>query len=526
MRTLRPFGRNNASNILVRLPGASSLQRTAIITLAWLMKDVDSQTPDSLNLKAFTENPLLLAAFENTIKEHWDSVGIAHRKYSKEELLNDILFDNKRNENFLSIKKLMIQLLDIHSNDKILVLDGGQGDELIEINANHPDCQVSIVDTQDELLITELKANIIGANPLLYQSKDLNPDNMKANKVLAFETDLNDILIESAISSLSQDKDSKVIIFTNERMMHADISQLIKNKQLEAVISINQAVYSGEVYILSHDNDHVCMVDASKHYTENARGRGILSAKDIDSIIHLYQQQDDIHSRLVPTHEIAWNSYQVRPLTYLSAEIEIPNAINLGDVCTINRGTMLSSKELNDISSEEETDYRYLSLKHLLESGIDLDLPYLKKIDSKQHKYCLTQGQVIVSKMSPFRVCMAILPEGQTVLVSGNLYFLDVDTDKVSPIYLKMFLESELGISQLDRFSKGRKVKTISIADLKQVQIPILSLSEQHKVAEAYQKIEDEAHTVKAQLESLINKKRSVITDKLDSLTQPPPWQD
>lgn len=517
----------------------SMLKKILIVTLAWLMKNTEGQTPDCLNLKQFTHNSLLIAKFEDIIENHWDIIGELHRNHSSEELRNSILFSGNEVLESIPLKQLTLNLLNMQSDDNILLLNSSIETELFEISENYSDNPVAIVDSQENLLIAEIRSRILGINPTFYDSKDYATSKPTANKVLAFDLITEDIrsrklkkeelvdtanFLEWSLACLAKGDDNKAVICVDRYNLikRKTISDLHQNKHLEAIILLNTHTLFGKCYIfiLSNNNDHIRMVDASDCYTEKGRGKRsnkVLSAENVVEIMNRYETPDDAYSRLVPYPEMAWNNYKISPLHYLSPHDDLPNATSLGKVCEIKRGTMLSSKKLDEITSDKPTDYRFVSLKHLSEAGLETDLPSLQFIDERQQKYCLKSGQVIVTKMSPFRVSTVTIPDGQTYLASGNLYFLDVDTDKVSPIYLKMFLESGLGISQLDRFSKGIAVRTISIADLKQVQIPLISLSEQHKAAEEYQRLEAEANDLKTQLDSLISNQRNVIIDKLDS---------
>lgn len=511
----------------------TTLQKTLIVTLAWLMKGVEGQTPDCLDLTQFTDTPRLIAEFEKIMKTQWDKVGELNKQYSDDELLGYIIF-NSNDSNSLPLFQLATALLDMQSADSVLVFNGGSGLVLPEMLTNYPDLKVKAVDSDNQLLLIEITTKVLGLKALLYSDNDIEALQPTAERVLAFnpfqftvkETRIarhqmvaDENLLWRAIRCLSQGESSKALVFGNASK--ETIIQLYQNKQLEAIIELSDSLFYSKRYafVLSSDNEDVRFVDASDCYTDTGR-RKHLSSDSIAEIIKRYHAPDSEYARLVPYPEIAWNSYDINPILYLSTGKNLPSATALGDICKINRGAMLSSKKLDEIASDRPTDFRYVSLKHLLDSGLDVNLPYLQRIDDRQQKYCLKTGQVIVSKMSPFRVCMAIVPDGQTLLASGNLYFLDVDTDKVSPVYLTMFLESELGISQLDRLSKGNAVRTISIADLKQVQIPLLPLSEQHQLAEAYQALERKARDIKAQLDRVISDKHSLITHKLNTMAE------
>src|SRR5699024_8484529 len=69
--------------------------------------------------------------------------------------------------------------------------------------------------------------------------------------------------------------------------------------------------------------------------------------------------------------------------------------------------------------------------------------------------------------------------------------------------FVELFLESPLGLAQLERSSMGTTIKQIPIRNLKLIAIPYIPLAEQKKVAATY---ENQAREIQAQLEKLKKK--------------------
>jgi len=66
-------------------------------------------------------------------------------------------------------------------------------------------------------------------------------------------------------------------------------------------------------------------------------------------------------------------------------------------VKSINRGAMIQSKDLNDISSITITSFNYLMLQNIKDGIIDSGLLYLNNIDEKLEKYCVKDKNLIAS---------------------------------------------------------------------------------------------------------------------------------
>lgn len=83
-------------------------------------------------------------------------------------------------------------------------------------------------------------------------------------------------------------------------------------------------------------------------------------------------------------------------------------------------------------------------LQKINDGEIDKSLPSLIRIESAWEKYCLQDGDIVVSKMGPnFKVVMVRIAPGEKILATSNLYIVRPDQSKVEPLYLKAFIESE-----------------------------------------------------------------------------------
>ena len=174
---------------------------------------------------------------------------------------------------------------------------------------------------------------------------------------------------------------------------------------------------------------------------------------------------------------------------------------------------MITSAELDELASSDDTDYQYLMLQNIQDGVVDTNLPTLSKIDEKYKKYCIHDRNLILSKISPFKVAMAHVPEGKTILANGNLYFIEFDESKVNLIFVEFFLQSESGMAQLNRYAKGAAMKSISIQDLMKIKIPALPLNEQNRIAEKYETLCEELLVLQKQTEIIKDKKARLIEE-------------
>lgn len=78
------------------------------------------------------------------------------------------------------------------------------------------------------------------------------------------------------------------------------------------------------------------------------------------------------------------------------------------------------------------------------------------------------------------------------VIASSSLYILRLTTDVLSPEYLAVYLNSEIGQRALQSIATGATVRAISRGELGCLEIPILGYEEQNTVVALYKNIKEQ----------------------------------
>ena len=333
-------------------------------------------------------------------------------KYSKDILKATALFSEPRLFSDISqistpigISKLTIKLLDLKEDDIILDLGSGVNSFLtatalrgkgkylygVEINRHN----VIIANMRKYLLeqpinfiqgnfvsqdYSYLKANKVFSNfPLGLRLRDLKDLMNKNNRLEMFfkkaRKTVSGDWIYSMAAYLNMNKPGKTIVLMSGagtwNKPDEEIRQkLLENGIIEGVILLPPNLMTStaiqlSMIILSQDNKKVRMVDASKIYTEGRR-INTLEDKDIEKIIEAYNNDTDI-SIEISAEELAKQDYILNPQRYIGFGNEIEEGIPLGDVIrSINRGAMINSKELDDMSSKEKQIVIILGSKILM----------------------------------------------------------------------------------------------------------------------------------------------------------------
>lgn len=449
----------------------------------------------------------------------------------------------------ISIIKLANKLLEIKKQDSILDIGSGLGVTLAYLSMQNDIKLMGIEIVLQEYIYSKLlldamnkdTSNVIFGN--VYQT-DLTT--FKSNKIfingplgLRVSKDIYNEVIDKKFKGTTYEKlipkldgawlfvldavlhsnFEKIVVVLNEAPLvnNRDIyirKQLLKDGLVEAVIDLPEGLldYSNvavSMLVLSKNNKKVTFVDATKLGTKNRRQTELID-DDIEIIINALEKDGKI-SKTCEFKEIENEDFIFSSKRYLMPDLPFENTVQLKDVVkSINRGAMVSSKNLEELKSEDPTPYQYLSLNNFTNGLVDKNLPYIHQINSSLEKHVIKKDSLIISKMAPFKVAFIKIEDTQ-ILASGNLYFLEVDESKINRKYLEAYLQSELGMREFLKFEKGTVMKTISISDLEKIKIPLLTEEEQKKIGDKFELLNQEYQVHLENIKRIEEEKKNIM---------------
>ena len=311
----------------------------------------------------------------------------------------------------------------------------------------------------------------------------------------------SDWIFNSLIVDHLKDTGKAIAIMTNGSTLNSFDKNVreyfIKKGLIEAVIALPSKLFETtmiptSMVVFSKGNESVRMIDASNICMQGRR-QNTISDENIDHIMNLLKN-DAEEAVSVALNTIKNNEYVLNPSRYLNETVTFENGVEFGSLIKrITRGASISARVLDEMVSEAPTDVQYLMLSNIQNGMISEELPYLKSIDSKLNKYCIGNRNLLLSKNGkPFKIAVAEIGEGKTVLGSGNLYIIELDEEKVNPYFIKAFFDSEVGTSVLNSIAVGARIPNISTGSLKKLIIPLPSMKKQNKIANMYKVKQDE----------------------------------
>ena len=324
-----------------------------------------------------------------------------------------------------------------------------------------------------------------------------------------------------ALSRLKQ-TGKMVVLVTNSALANnptVKIRQfLVENGNIESIIELPDRLLENvgiELYavVLSHGNKGITFLDASQAYTEQRR------KKDIDVTTVLENLANPEISRFESIESIAREDYNLLPKRY-TLKTNITDGVPLGEICNISRGLVISSKELDDFVTDVDTGIRYLYTKDADGDAVDYSQSPFIDVEKLKRKFTLLDKDTwLLGRTSPFRSNMLYVEGNDKLIANGNQFSITVlpkyKNQYLLP-YLALYFNSKAGREQIERFAVGQLIKSLSLKDLKTLQIPKVSIERQIEVVNRIRMIETEIKTVKEQLTTLNRQKELIVEEEFN----------
>ena len=293
---------------------------------------------------------------------------------------------------------------------------------------------------------------------------------------------------------------------------------LVEKGYIESIIELPDRLLENtgiELYavVLSYGNKGIRFLDASQSYTEQRR------RKDIDVTTVLENLDNPEVCRFESIESIAREGYNLLPKRY-TLKTNIIDGVPLGEICSINRGLVISSKELDDFVTDKDTGVRYLYTKDADGDAVDYSQSPFIDVEKLKRKFTLLDDDTwLLGRTSPFRSNMLYVEGNDKLIANGNQFSITIlpkyKNQYLLP-YLALYFNSKAGREQIERFAVGQLIKSLAIKDLKSLQIPKVSIERQREVVEHIRNIEDDIKTTREKLESLKREKELIVEEEFN----------
>ncbi len=508
-----------------------------------------------------------LEDFDTNYKDKWVEISKLISNLSGDELKNlikDIFFDfENRNFDVHSTKQLnqivySLLGLDKTGNNKIIDAFSSRGDFLISVlspdfqDGQLQNCIYACNLNRNNGYISQLIADIFGNGSTAVEAIDgdcfSNLSNIEFNRARIFgplgiknkartlksSTRLFDEIPNKTILNSEWEyidamfqKDildfRAVALVTGKNLWDSQTEayrkSFIKSGYLEGIIELPQKALPNTgvhlfLLVLSNQNKHVKLLDASaliiknkNRFSEYERVANL----DIGGILDQY-----FGDRCVKSIEEVLRFKNLTPSITNAEKKEIQNGVRLSDIADVFTGNQYTIKNFSGMLSDVETGYSILTSNDITDFYINLSsLRHINYNDGKLDKYAIKNGDVIVtSKSSKVKVGVVDFEPKEKIIVTGGMIIIRPNKEKLNPIYLKAFLDSELGQQELRMIQKGSIIVSINAKDLSNIDVPYLDIKKQEQIANSYQNNVSSLIALKEEAREIENKLKNILDER------------
>ena len=350
------------------------------------------------------------------------------------------------------------------------------------------------------------------------------PERTALSKLKVSESKIADGEWHEILFNLSMlDRNGKMVTLITNSTLANNLSvktrqALVEKGYIESIIELPDRLLENtgiELYavVLSYGNKGIKFLDASQAYTEQRR------RKDIDVPTVLEDLANSDICRFESIESIAREGYNLLPKRY-TLKTNVIDGVPLGEICNISRGLVISSKELDDFVTDVDTGVRYLYTKDADGDAVDYTQSPFIDVEKLKRKFTLLDNDTwLLGRTSPFRSNMLYVEGNDKLIANGNQFSITIlpkyKNQYLLP-YLALYFNSKAGREQIERFAVGQLIKSLSLKDLKTLQIPRVSIERQRDVVNRIRMIETEIKTVKEQLKTLNQQKELIVEEEFN----------
>lgn len=213
--------------------------------------------------------------------------------------------------------------------------------------------------------------------------------------------------------------------------------------------------------------------------------------------INILEALDEVQNKSIEIDlkEIERNDYTLDVNRYINnKKMVIEYGITLDNVAEkIFRGYQFTASQIDEMYTvnEEEANYKILEVSNIDNLGsIDNNLKCINSRGKDLDKHLLQKDDIVLSaKGSKNKIAIIEkIEDNENIIPSGSLIVIRLNKNKILPMYLKAFLESETGQIILNLSKTGIAIPSIIPSSLMKIVVKCPSIQEQEKFVDKYTK--------------------------------------
>ena len=278
---------------------------------------------------------------------------------------------------------------------------------------------------------------------------------MKGSLFNTLDREIRKELIEKGYIEAIVDLPNKIVPYTNTEISLVVLNKSRKNKKIKFINLKECSLMQGKINIIDLE-----------------KAKGIIANESIE----------------VDYKEIKDNNFSLNYNTY-TGNVEIENGKELGEVTwDIFRGYQITSAEINKmlVENEDDMNYKILEISNINDDGeICSELKMINSGERNLDRYLLRDGDILISaRGDKIKKCLIHIGYDERIIANGSINVIRADQNRLYPLYLKTFLDSEKGNISLNNIKSGVTIPSINVGELQKMLVPCPSMEEQRKIVD------------------------------------------
>lgn len=470
-------------------------------------------------------------------------------KYDEKDLVNEIKkmleicywFNIKTPE---TVAELIDYLLKVEDGADILDLYSGIGNIDEVLTKNHKNLSIDGFDINDGFVdFAKLKMYVLKKDNINYFKKDILTESIEKRYQYAvadvpfisrYDSEIKKIIdgeclnlqlkvtgrisitwitVIKILASLRFN--GKAVVVTKKGTLFNTLDREIRKELVE--MGYIEAIIDLPKKIVPYTSAELSLIVLNKSDRRNAIKfvdlKDCYLMKGKNNIIDLEKAKRTIQTESVKVDlkEIRDNNFSLNYNTY-TGKVEIENGRKLGEVSwDIFRGYQITSSELNKmlVDNKEEMNYKILEISNINDDGkICSELKMINSGERNLDRYLLQNRDIVISaRGDKVKICLLDIGYDENIIANGSINVIRADQNRLIPLYLKTFLDSEKGKISLNNIKSGVTIPSLNVGELQKMIVPCPSMEEQREILE---KIEIKLELIKSTEKRLEELKREL----------------
>lgn len=167
-------------------------------------------------------------------------------------------------------------------------------------------------------------------------------------------------------------------------------------------------------------------------------------------------------------------------------------------------------------SKDENGNVSVINISNIHEYGIDYqELDMITEEERKVSRYILQDGDVLVTSRGTNIKVAVFKEQGKICIPSSNINVIRVEPKIINGVYLKLFLESTVGLKLLQSIQRGATIVNINYQDIEMLEVPVPALEIQNDLVYKYESALQDYLEVTQEAEKEWNKVKNKVQNNL-----------